>query len=326
MIKYAKRYIPILFYVSLYIAMQLLFINIAYNFKGSLQSIVIPQSGHLFYINTPILMLPAVLFSFTIYNIVFLIKKKNMYNSCSFTKSKFNYIIAGLIFGISLSSLLTAIIRFENIYSIFDLCNLLLRPEIKESVLYGKVLKNTVFISMFSIISIGIIIPIFEEILFRGIIFDELRKYHKLRIAVIIQALIFGFAHFNIKQGVLGVFLGILLALMLVWTKSIWTSVVIHVFINLTTVTVSQINMLYEKIKLLYNPTIYSTADVISTFVKRRQDGEMAEMPIILYPLWIKIVCITIFILVSLLCLYYLWKNREREIVDGLPRYLEDQE
>ena len=51
------------------------------------------------------------------------------------------------------------------------------------------------------IIAVGIIVPIVEELCFRGIVFNRLKRDLALWPAVVIQAVIFGVAHLNIVQG-----------------------------------------------------------------------------------------------------------------------------
>ncbi|MBQ7338107.1 MAG: CPBP family intramembrane metalloprotease [Clostridia bacterium] len=80
------------------------------------------------------------------------------------------------------------------------------------------------------------IVPAFcEEFLFRGIICNNLRPYGKT-VAVLGSALLFGLMHQNIGQLFYTTMAGIVLALIYLETKSIWTSVLLHLFNNLTSV------------------------------------------------------------------------------------------
>ncbi|MDP4091239.1 MAG: type II CAAX endopeptidase family protein [Bacillota bacterium] len=78
-----------------------------------------------------------------------------------------------------------------------------------------------------------VLIPIFEEIFFRGIIFNELRSRINVTAAVILQALIFGVFHGNILQGIYTFMLAIILALVYIWTRSIWSNIIVHITYNL---------------------------------------------------------------------------------------------
>ena len=80
-------------------------------------------------------------------------------------------------------------------------------------------------------VAIGLMVPIAEEIVFRGAIQHTLqvalgKRYHW--IAIVISALIFGFIHFNLAQGVHAFVIGLLLGWMYYRTGSILPGLVFH--------------------------------------------------------------------------------------------------
>lgn len=82
------------------------------------------------------------------------------------------------------------------------------------------------------LLSVGIIVPIFEEILFRGIVLNILRRAFTLRTAVIIQALAFGIVHLNVVQSTYAAVLGFLLAYAALKFRTIIAPIAIHIGIN----------------------------------------------------------------------------------------------
>lgn len=90
-------------------------------------------------------------------------------------------------------------------------------------------LLNTSYIFIF--ISTCIIAPIFEEILYRGILLNGLLKKYSYKKAIIFSAIIFGIAHMNLPQGINACFLGIIIGLAYYYTKSIYVCMVMH-FVN----------------------------------------------------------------------------------------------
>lgn len=58
----------------------------------------------------------------------------------------------------------------------------------------------------------GIISPLVEEVMFRGIIYNRIRKNCSITAAVFLSALLFGLYHGNIVQGAYGFLMGILIA------------------------------------------------------------------------------------------------------------------
>lgn len=86
------------------------------------------------------------------------------------------------------------------------------------------------FIALFGLI---VLIPIFEEIFFRGVIFGFLRNNFKLPIALIVQALVFGIAHGNLIQGSYAFILGLFLGVVFYYTNSLLASITAHITYNL---------------------------------------------------------------------------------------------
>lgn len=78
-------------------------------------------------------------------------------------------------------------------------------------------------------IAVAIIAPLFEEILFRGYIFDQFeRRFAAIGLTIVASGVLFGLYHLNIFQGVFASILGIVLGLSYYWTRSIWIPIIIH--------------------------------------------------------------------------------------------------
>ena len=78
----------------------------------------------------------------------------------------------------------------------------------------------------------GVLVPIAEEVFFRGVIYRWLREKWGIFIGVIISSMIFGIIHFDIAIGVTAFVLGIILALVYEYSKSLWTAIIIHAINN----------------------------------------------------------------------------------------------
>lgn len=75
----------------------------------------------------------------------------------------------------------------------------------------------------------GIIVPVAEELLFRGIIFNILKRRNKLVLAILLSALFYGFYHMNYIQGVYGFVLGCLLAYTYEYFGTFLMPVMLHI-------------------------------------------------------------------------------------------------
>lgn len=75
----------------------------------------------------------------------------------------------------------------------------------------------------------GIVIPVVEEILFRGIIYNILRRRAKITVAMIISAFTYGMYHMNYIQGVYAFVMGCLMVYMYEYFGTFAWPVIVHV-------------------------------------------------------------------------------------------------
>lgn len=78
----------------------------------------------------------------------------------------------------------------------------------------------------------GLIAPVAEELLFRGIIFGYARHFLDLKLAIVLSAALFGFYHGNMVQGIYGLLMGCLMAYGYEYFGSFAVPVVIHIVSN----------------------------------------------------------------------------------------------
>ncbi|WP_311491458.1 CPBP family intramembrane glutamic endopeptidase [uncultured Anaerococcus sp.] len=75
--------------------------------------------------------------------------------------------------------------------------------------------------------------PLVEELLFRGVLFEEIRKECSVKTTIFLTALMFGYYHFNIIQTPNTFFMGLVLAYVYFKTKSIKASIIVHATNNI---------------------------------------------------------------------------------------------
>ena len=93
---------------------------------------------------------------------------------------------------------------------------------------------------IFAIIGLGIVPAFIEEFIFRGAILQGLRKYGNW-FAIIVSALLFMLLHSNIQQTIYQFAFGILAGWLVIKTGSIWTSILMHAFNNVTIIIMQSI-------------------------------------------------------------------------------------
>ena len=125
---------------------------------------------------------------------------------------------------------------------------------------------------MFGIIG-ALFVSIIEEVLFRGVLFEHLKKYHKINIAISLQALFFGLTHFlNLSsfsqipailvQVLYTAFLGIILGIIYRKTNNLIIPIVFHFLFNVINQTLSE-----NLFKIKWDVTFFIVNILIGGFV-----------------------------------------------------------
>ena len=78
----------------------------------------------------------------------------------------------------------------------------------------------------------GVISPLVEEIVFRGVLFNRMKKFYSVGRAVVCSALLFGAFHGNLPQFVYGTCMGALIALCYEWTGCFYAPLLFHAAAN----------------------------------------------------------------------------------------------
>ncbi len=79
----------------------------------------------------------------------------------------------------------------------------------------------------------GIVSPLVEEAVFRGIVYNRIKRFYSVKAAVIFSAHLFGVFHRNLPQFIYGTAMGILLAVCYERTKCFGAAVVFHAAANI---------------------------------------------------------------------------------------------
>ncbi len=150
------------------------------------------------------------------YALVFKLRKQSMKQFCKMqrldTKSTFYSFVVALSMGIFSTSLIELTYVSSKV------------PELGETVTFFMGRGNIIMAIMCSVL----IVPAFEELLFRGLVFNEMRKAMPFALALIIQSLLYALVQPNLPAMVFGFIGGILFALGYVWTESLWSPVIMQ--------------------------------------------------------------------------------------------------
>lgn len=87
-----------------------------------------------------------------------------------------------------------------------------------------------------TVIGVVFVIPVVEEIMFRGLIYNRMRNYAGAVPAILVSALYFAIYHMNVPQGIYAFMLGVLMAWVYYRFKTILAPILFHVSANAVSV------------------------------------------------------------------------------------------
>lgn len=92
----------------------------------------------------------------------------------------------------------------------------------------------------------GIISPLAEEVVFRGVIYNRLRRLFNPTIGIIVSGILFGAFHGNLVQAVYGACLGMLMAYLYERSGNFWIPILFHAAANLAVYTTARMEGVQE--------------------------------------------------------------------------------
>lgn len=167
------------------------------------------------------LLLGQIIRGIIIIPIIYKRSEKTPYIKSSVKKDFWKMIVIG--FGVfSLGNILVSIL----LYFLKDLPTITRTLETLEEV---SNFSSGFFLTFLVIV---ILAPITEELIFRGILFEEINRLFDYKFAILSTALLFGIYHFNILQGVNIFVMALILAMVYYYRKNILDSILIHMVNN----------------------------------------------------------------------------------------------
>lgn len=84
-----------------------------------------------------------------------------------------------------------------------------------------------------ALLSVMVAAPILEEILFRGVVYEALRKRWSILISILFSSLFFGVVHGSVSSAVVAAVAGVIFCALYERTSSIYTTIIVHSINNL---------------------------------------------------------------------------------------------
>lgn len=92
------------------------------------------------------------------------------------------------------------------------------------------------------VIAAGIIVPILEELIFRGLIFNRIRNQYNALVAMFISSIMFGIYHFNLTQGIYAAILGLCMVYVYNKVRTLVVPIMIHMSANISVIILGEIS------------------------------------------------------------------------------------
>ena len=166
------------------------------------------------YINSKtliIILITLIIFAPLFYNIYIKYKQKNNF--------KLNNIFIPILFGITISLVYNiTLYNLNNVFNFTDIFKLSSLPIIVQ------------------IISSGIVGPILEELIFRGIVYNKLKTFNKKMSAIIFTSLIFGLIHGNIINMIYAFGISFMFIYLYEKYKTLKAPIIMHISLNTTVI------------------------------------------------------------------------------------------
>lgn len=98
---------------------------------------------------------------------------------------------------------------------------------------YGRVANIQYSVPVWlGIILYGVLAPIAEEIVFRGMMYNRMKRCFPMPISMILTSFMFGAFHGNVVQMIYAMILGVLMILVYEWLSSFWGPLLFHMSAN----------------------------------------------------------------------------------------------
>ncbi len=123
---------------------------------------------------------------------------------------------------------LGAAVQMAVSYALYFILSIL--PAIAEA--YSSLLSPLLSLAPAAIIYVGVLSPLGEELIFRGLILGYAKEHAPFYAANVLQAVLFGVFHGNLVQGIYAFLLGLLLGHLVRLSGSVFSGIIFHSALN----------------------------------------------------------------------------------------------
>ena len=124
-------------------------------------------------------------------------------------------------------------------FSVCIICNILIgflpipKANAVSEEIFNLIKQYNIFVSLFIV---SVLVPIVEELLFRGFFYDSINILSNHIVAIILTSILFGLIHFNIEQGIYGFIAGLFLGYIKFKYNRLSYTIFMHLFMNFSSI------------------------------------------------------------------------------------------
>lgn len=130
------------------------------------------------------------------------------------------------------------------------------------------------------VISVAILAPIAEELIYRGLTYKIITKAFSYKVAIILQAVLFGVFHMNIVQGVYATLIGLIFGVVMHRYNSILPCIMLHIAFNSLSYAMNMVPVyenIWIQVGILLVSGIVSALCLMGLFKGKKPQQDMVE-------------------------------------------------
>jgi membrane protease YdiL (CAAX protease family) len=168
-----------------------------------------------------------------------LVSRINVREAFSMNRPSLKLFLQTIVLAVSSTALLAVLVIVQ--FKIYDLVGLDFSEDRKQLERAIENLSRAGFVPLFFLVAV--LAPLYEEMLFRGVVLGGFKNSFSIGRAVIYSSLLFALWHISLYRIVGTFFLGVVYSLIVIYSRSIYLVIFCHMFNNGIYITLSAINI-----------------------------------------------------------------------------------
>ncbi|MGF1768476.1 CPBP family intramembrane metalloprotease [Enterovibrio makurazakiensis] len=150
-------------------------------------------------------------------DIFFRVRGKSLYKACQFRKLDMTTTFLTIFVAVCMSIFTVTVVNLSSVKASL--------PELDN---YMAWIMDKEAAPLFLLFALAIIVPFVEEIVFRGAVYNDVKDYSNITVAIFIQALVYAVMQFELVVGIYSFVSSVFYIMVYIWFRSLWASILIQ--------------------------------------------------------------------------------------------------